>query len=38
MSIALPPERDISRPSLRPFLLVTLTLAVLAFCSTLLAR
>lgn len=38
MSITMPPERDISRPSLKPFLLLTLTLAVLAFCATLLAR
>ena len=38
MSIALPPERDISQPSLKPFLLLTLTLAVLAFYTTLLAR
>lgn len=38
MSIAMPPERGISRPSLKPFLLLTLALAVLAFCTTLLAR
>jgi hypothetical protein len=38
MSIPLPPERDISQPRLKPFLLLTLTLAVLAFCTILLAR
>jgi hypothetical protein len=32
------PERDLSRPPLKPFLLLTLTLAVLAFCTILLAR
>ncbi len=31
-------EPQIRRPSLRPFLLLTLTLAVLAFYTTLLAR
>jgi hypothetical protein len=38
MSIVMPPEPGLSRPSLKPFLLLTLTLAVLAFCTTLLAR
>lgn len=38
MLITLPPERDMGQPSLKPFLLLTLTLAVLAFCTTLLAR
>jgi hypothetical protein len=38
VSIPLPPERDISRPPLKPFLLLTLTLAVLAFCTVMLGR
>ena len=38
MLVALPPEPEIRRPSLKPFLWTTLTLAVLAFCTTLLAR
>jgi hypothetical protein len=38
MSIAMPPEQVIQRPPLKPFLLLTLSLAVLAFCTTLLAR
>jgi hypothetical protein len=34
----MPPERDISRPPLKPFPLLTLALAVLAFCTILLTR
>jgi hypothetical protein len=38
MSIPLPPEPDSSRPPLKPFLLFTLALAVLAFSAILLGR
>jgi hypothetical protein len=38
MSINLPAEPDFRRPSLKPFLLLALSLAVLAFCTTLLVR
>ena len=38
MSIPMPPEPDISRPPLKPYLLLTLALAVMAFCSILLGR
>jgi len=31
-------EPDVRRPPLKPFLLLALTLAVLAFCATLMAR
>jgi hypothetical protein len=38
MSINLPAERDTRRPPLKPFLLLALTVAVLAFCAILLSR
>jgi len=38
MTINLPAEPDISRPPLKPFLLLALTLSVLAFCTVLLSR
>jgi hypothetical protein len=38
MSINLPAEPDLKQRSLKPFLLLALTLAVLAFCTTLLVR
>jgi hypothetical protein len=38
MPISLPAEPELNRPSLKPFLLLALTLAVLAFCTTLLVR
>ena len=38
MPIPLPPEPDTRRSPLKPFLLLTLTLAVLAFCTILLTR
>jgi len=38
MTINMPAEQDFRRPPLKPFLLLALTLAVLAFCTTLLAR
>jgi hypothetical protein len=38
MPVNLPAEQDFRRPPLKPFLLMALTLAVLAFCTTLLAR
>ena len=38
MSIPMAAERDVRRPPLKPFLLLALTLAVLAFCTVLLSR
>ena len=38
MPISLPAEPELRRPSLKPFLLLALSLAVLAFCTTLLVR
>jgi hypothetical protein len=38
MPINMAAERDDRRPPLKPFLLLALTLAVLAFCTTLLSR
>jgi hypothetical protein len=38
MPINLPAERDTTRPPLKPFLLLALTLSVLAFCTVLLSR
>jgi hypothetical protein len=38
MSIPMAAARDTQRPPLKPFLLMALTLAVLAFCTVLLSR
>jgi hypothetical protein len=38
MPISMPAEPELRRPSLKPFLLLALTLAVLAFCTTLLVH
>ena len=38
MSINLPAEPNLKRASLKPFLLLALTLSVLAFCTTLLVH
>ena len=38
MPIPMAAESDARRPTLKPFLLLALTLAVLAFCTTLLVR
>ncbi len=38
MPINMPAEPDIRRPPLKPFLLLALTLSVLAFCTVLLSR
>jgi hypothetical protein len=38
MTINMPAEPSLKRPSLKPFLLLALTLSVLAFCTTLLVH
>jgi hypothetical protein len=38
MPFDMPAERDTTRPPLKPFLLLALTLSVLAFCTILLSR